>query len=264
MDIDFYCTSCGQPLVASEEHIGATIECPACRAATQVTPGVAGAGVGGPGAAPGRAGGSGAVHSRIAEIAPGPLDWAQPIAPAWRITISNFGVLIGPFLLYIVIQGVISWLPIAGGVAGLLVTGPLTAGWTMLCLKVVRGQQAGINDLFAGFAKFGVCLGAYLLMAILISLGMLALVIPGIIMSVGWTLTYLVIMDRDSGAWEGMAASWDMLSGYKWSMFGMSFLLVLINIAGLACLGVGLLFTIPLSTVATAVFYEKLRTGEVY
>ena len=60
-----------------------------------------------------------------------------------------------------------------------------------------------------------------------------------------------------------MTASWEMLRGYKWSMFGMGVLLGLINMLGALCLGVGVFFTAPMSAVATVIFYEKINTGQV-
>lgn len=250
MDIEFECPYCRQPLVASAEHSGSRIECPACRRATQV---------------PSLGADTGEASPRsISEIAPGPLSALQPIGPAWRVTLSGFGKLIGPFVLMSVIESIAASLPYLGEVAILLITGPLTAGWLLVCLRVVRGQRTGVADLFAGFGMFGRCLGAYVLIGIFVGLGTLALVVPGMVLAVGWSFSYLLIVDKNMGPWEAMGESWRMLTGYKWSMAGMMGMLSLINLLGALCFGVGLLVTMPMTGVATAIFYEKLNTGEVY
>ena len=85
---------------------------------------------------------------------------------------------------------------VVGAVAILLISGPLILGFSMLCLSVSRRQGAGLSKLFEGFSRFGDSLVLFLLMDIFIFLWSLLLVIPGIIKTYSYSMSYFVLHDR--------------------------------------------------------------------
>jgi DNA-directed RNA polymerase subunit RPC12/RpoP len=181
------------------------------------------------------------------------------ISEAWHILTANLWPFIGVFLLYWVVISVASQCVPFGG---LILTGPLECGLALYCLKKTRGEYAEVSDLFGGFKFFGRALGAYWLMALLTFLAFLALFVPGIIVALGFSLTYFFIIDTQLGVWDSMMASWNILKGYKWQLFLISLVCGLINILGILCLFVGLLVTVPLSFIAIACVYHRLRTKQ--
>jgi uncharacterized membrane protein len=105
------------------------------------------------------------------------------------------------------------------------------------------------------FWKF---LGASILFAIVIAIGLVLLIVPGIIFALMFMFTTFVVIDRELGPIEAMKESHRITYGHKWSLLGFTLLLVLINLLGAIALLVGLLVTIPVSSLAVAHAYRVL------
>jgi uncharacterized membrane protein len=108
------------------------------------------------------------------------------------------------------------------------------------------------------FWKF---LGASILFAIVIAIGLVLLIVPGIIFALMFMFTTFVVIDRELGPIEAMKESHRITYGHKWSLLGFTLLLVLINLLGAIALLLGLLVTIPVSSLAVAHAYRVLSGG---
>lgn len=103
--------------------------------------------------------------------------------------------------------------PIPGGVAlwiiGSIVFGAvLRAGFCIFTLRVLRGEAAPIVLVFAGLER-AVTLAAYALVyTAAVFVGLVALILPGIIVAVGFSLGFYVIMESSLGPVAAMRASW--------------------------------------------------------
>lgn len=87
---------------------------------------------------------------------------------------------------------------------------------------------------------------AMIIMSILISIGMILLIIPGIILAYMLILTPYLIIDKDMGAFEAMSESMRLTKGYKMDIFvGHFIVFLLINIVSM--LIITLPFTIPMA-----------------
>ena len=105
------------------------------------------------------------------------------------------------------------------------------------------------------FLKF---LAASVLVAIVVGLGILLLIVPGVILGLMFLFTTYIVIDRERGPIEAMKESNTITRGYKWQLLGFCLLLALINLAGLLALVVGLLVTIPVTLLAFAYAYRML------
>jgi uncharacterized membrane protein len=273
MDVNFNCPTCNQDLVADDQYAGGKVECPSC-GGTATIPG-----------SPGFGGASTEPSSFLDMALTGDylpkdeLTWTSLIKPAFMATFANLGALLAPIMVIGLVQGVVGAIPYVGSLAQIFITGPFSVSVAIITLKVVRGQDTGMSDFGSGFSYFGPALGAYVLMGLIgAGMGLVAFLpamifpgwvyvmpfamIPMVVVMMGFSLTYWIVYDRDTGPWESMMESWNMLKGYKGTLFGMFFLLGLINIAGALCLFVGLIFTVPITYVAIAMFYETLNRAE--
>jgi hypothetical protein len=106
--------------------------------------------------------------------------------------------------------------------------------------------------------KFWSFLGAGLLVSIVVVLGMILLIVPGIIFALMFMFASMVIIDRGLGPIEAMKESRRITSGHKWKLFWFTLVLTLINLAGLLALVVGLLVTVPVSVLAFTRAYREL------
>ena len=92
---------------------------------------------------------------------------------------------------------------------------------------------------------------------IIIIVGLILFIIPGIIFAIKLQFVDYLIVDKKMGI-DSLSKSWNMTKGVKWNLFLLWILIALINIAGALLLLVGLFITVPLSVVATAYVYRKL------
>ena len=99
---------------------------------------------------------------------------------------------------------------------------------------------------------------AGLLMGILVLGGLILLVIPGIYVAIKLQFTPILVADKGLGPVGAVKASWELTKGKWFKLFVFDLLVAGINILGAIALGVGLLFTIPLSAIAFVYLYRKL------
>jgi uncharacterized membrane protein len=186
---------------------------------------------------------------------------------AWPIYKEHLGTIVGATLLYMLIFGVLSGGDFLGLGAGavlsgnllvLILSGPLTVGLYSVMLRLVRGEQVSVTSMFDGFQHFGRALGVYLLMGLATIVGLILLIVPGIIVAVGlWPAPYLVF-DEEQGVVATLERAWEITRGYKFQLFVVAMVLLLIVVLGLVALFVGIIFTAAYAYVVSALAYEEL------
>ncbi|MET0380624.1 MAG: hypothetical protein ABWZ94_01835 [Methyloceanibacter sp.] len=93
--------------------------------------------------------------------------------------------------------------------------------------------------------------------------GVPLLVILAVILSLMLLFSGFLVIDRGLGPIQALMESHRITRGYKWSLFGLSLLLVLVNVAGLLALVVGIFVSAPVSLLALTHAYRVLSGGAV-
>ncbi len=140
----------------------------------------------------------------------------------------------------------------------LAVVMPFVGGIVVMCLKQIQGREVVFGDLFSVFNKTLPLFLAAILINILVSIGFLLLILPGIYLGVCYLLVVPLIIDRDLGVWEAMEASRKAITKRWFSVFGLYLLLLLIVLVSMIPLGIGLLWTIPLMAMSFMMMYQKM------
>lgn len=104
-------------------------------------------------------------------------------------------------------------------------------------------------------------LGMYILVVLVIAAGLVLLIVPGIIFALMFMFAPFIVIEREVGPIDAMKESHRITRGHKWPLLGLVALLVLINLLGLLALVVGLLISVPVSTLALVHAY-RLLSGE--
>lgn len=146
--------------------------------------------------------------------------------------------------------------------AGLLVVCPLTFGFMLCFLRLVRGEDSSemVGDQFSVFNKYGRYLGGSLLMTLYIILWCLLFIIPGIVKSYAYAMTPYVMNDRpDLDADDCIHESRMMMKGYKWKLFCLDLSFIGWAILCILTLGIGFLWLQPYVEASHAKFYEELK-----
>jgi uncharacterized membrane protein len=128
---------------------------------------------------------------------------------------------------------------------------------TKIALEFVGGKKPKFSDLWYYKPILNYFL-ASVVQGIIVTIGFILLIIPGIILSIRLYYTYYLIIDKNLGFVEAIKKSWAITRGNTWNLFFFGVLIGLINILGALCLIVGLFVTVPLSLLALTFVYRKL------
>lgn len=176
----------------------------------------------------------------------------------WPLYKANLPLIVGSFAIYSLASGSLGQF---GGLAGLVafvITGPLAVGLLAIMLRLLRGQATDFPDLLLGFQDFGRAFGVYVLNVVLVIIGMVLLVVPGIIAAVGLWPALFLVYDEDQPVVETLRRAWDLTRGYRLQLFILGVVLVLVTVSGVIAFGIGVFFTGAFATLVAAAAYEEL------
>ena len=134
-------------------------------------------------------------------------------------------------------------------------------GLTRAALNVASGDEASVATLFSQGDKLWRAIGAGILYYLMVMAGLLLLVVPGVYLALRFVMYQNAIVDRNLGIMEAFRYSSELTRNNKLSLFGLVIMIILIMIAGTVALVVGLIYAIPLATVAFALAYRCLQYG---
>ena len=106
-----------------------------------------------------------------------------------------------------------------GQLVSLIVSTFFTAGIMNFSLKVARGAPYAFGDIFGGAPFFLSLLAANFIMALGIIAGSICLIVPGVILALGLSMSMPLIVDRGLGPIEALKTSWQLTDGNKGNIF---------------------------------------------
>lgn len=133
-------------------------------------------------------------------------------------------------------------------------------GYLFVLIKHFRGEEIVFDDLFSldsrwiSFAFLGLIKG------ILITLGFVLFIIPGIYLSIRWMFAGLLVIDQNMKPLQALRASSEMTMGNKWKLLGFSIVSLILFILGLLFIGIGAVIAGIVVTFAVIKLYTDLRT----
>ena len=226
-----YCPACGNQLTGAELH------CSACGQPVNSPP-------------------------PILEPSPTRTQESLPLSnyfkTGWGLFKQYPGGFMGFCLLNLVIQTVLRAMPVMGAVASLAVTTPLLMGNFMVSAKLLQGQPVEFRDFFAGFQYYLPLLLLSLVAGLFIGIGTILLIIPGVYLAVAYLFASYLVVDRGMDFWPAMELSRLTVHPRWFAYFAFMLLLTLLNLAGAALLGLGLLVTVPLTFCTVTAAYADL------
>lgn len=139
----------------------------------------------------------------------------------------------------------------------LLITGPMTLGYSMFAISIFRKRETSAAEVFYGFERFVKAFGLYIVMSVFIILWALLLIVPGIIAAFRYSMCFFILADRpEIGIMEALAESKRMMKGNKWKLFCLFLSFIGWLALGLLTLGIGMLWVLPYMEVSVIAFYD--------
>ena len=139
----------------------------------------------------------------------------------------------------------------------------MLVGLHVMALKSVDGEIPRVGNLFGSLERGPAYLLALGIYCLAVSGGLVLLIVPGIYLAIRYCLFAQVITDTAASPLAALRKTAALAHG-NWAPLGALFLIAfLLNIAGMAFLGIGLIISFPLSLLAIAGFYRSLQPATV-
>ena len=181
-------------------------------------------------------------------------------AKAWAACKGNWGVAILSVIIVGIISGICGVIPAVGSLITLVITGPLMLGLVVVFSKLIKGEKAEIVDLFDGFKNFVNSFLLYILNSLFTLLWSLLFVIPGIVMSYAYSMSFYILKDNpELSANEARKQSIEMMRGNKWRLFCLDFSFIGWALLSILTFGILMLWVSPVMEASHAAFYESLK-----
>lgn len=136
----------------------------------------------------------------------------------------------------------------------------LNIGLTIVALSFVDNKKPSLWSLFKGWNYVWQYIGASIMYIVIVSVGTLLLLVPGVIWAVKYSLYPYFIVDKGLGPVKALKASAQATSGVKWRLLGFYAMLSLFLLAG-SMIIIGILPAYAIMIVAWALVYRQLAAG---
>ena len=145
----------------------------------------------------------------------------------------------------------VSWLTLP-------VTLPVLVGLVMLGIKRAHDLELTIASVFDYYVLVWPLVFASIVMNILIIVGMVLLILPGIYLATAYMFALALIVDKRLSLWEALESSRKAVTAHWFKIFGLNILMALIILLSALPLGIGLFWTVPLAFIANGILYRKI------
>ena len=199
-----------------------------------------------------------------------PLPIREAFERGWELLWAHFGLLAGSVAFIILTEmffaGVRDGLDINGPViypsvayvVEVLATSLLMLGYVSMLFRLYDGGEAKFTDLFSRAHRLGTYLLATVLFLVLIMVGSVLLIVPGLVILVMGTFYREALVDRQLGPWESIRVSMTITRGHRWAVAGFLLMTTMLNLVGLFLGGIGLVLTVPVCMTASIHLYRFL------
>ncbi|MBU87102.1 MAG: hypothetical protein CMC53_03330 [Flavobacteriaceae bacterium] len=201
------------------------------------------------------------------------MENSEIIRESKSILRGNYGKVIFPFLIVIIVnnllssaevyQNLFSISEIESGVISLaitvLITFPLSVGVASYSISITN-DLFDSNKLFDGFKIFVKSAVAGLIYYLVIILGFVLLIVPGIYAALTFSqVFYIISQNNDISIKEAFKQSSTMMKGHKWQLFKLIIRYVFYFILSVFTLFIWALWLIPQMNVSFAIFFRELN-----
>lgn len=136
----------------------------------------------------------------------------------------------------------------------------IMGGYIKYVMDFVRNDKTELNTIVNTIKeKWLNLLIANLLVELIVFVGSMLLVIPGIIALVGLSFVSYIVVDSDTSGTDAIKKSWEMMKGYKWDLFVFSLSFLGWMLLGVLTIGILYIWLLPYVSVACVIYFDKLK-----
>ena len=142
-----------------------------------------------------------------------------------------------------------------------LVFSPLEIAITMFGVKLARGQQIKLGDVFSYLPKAAFIILLTILSTALIQIGFY-LIVPGIFLIVALSMAPLLVCDKHYSIFKAMIESVKLVSKYWFSCTAIYLLLIGLILLSFLTMGLALIITAPLYVCVKGLMYNIIFSND--
>lgn len=197
-----------------------------------------------------------------------PFSIEEALRFGWHKTRAHSGILFQAMLVIFAVQVASSIVQkvlantLQGGLAAvalMVLEIVLGAGFTLIALKLAKGEHTSLQDLIPRAHLVWLYFCVSVVVGSMVVGGFILLIVPGIYLLVRFSMARFAVLEG-AHIVESLKKSSHLTQGSKWHLFGFLLVLVLLNLVGALLFLVGLLVTVPVTTLAYAHVYLKLKS----
>ena len=141
---------------------------------------------------------------------------------------------------------------------------PLGVGLGVISIRRAAGKPVSPTVIFEPYQHALPLIFMMVMMFLLIIAGYILFILPGIYLSIAYSFAPYLITEKNMGAWQALEASRKAITKFWWRYFGLMLVSVLLVIAGVIPFLIGLIWVLPLVTIAVGeVFARTFGDGPV-
>ncbi len=182
-----------------------------------------------------------------------PINMGRWISEGWNLVnqdLGFFAVLTLVFLIITIVAG--------STVLGLVLLGPLQAGFFYILLQKLQGRAVTIGDIGRGFDVFIPAMLMGILVGAFEAIGFMLCILPGFVVMAWYLFAPAFVMDKRMDFWQAMEASRTLVQKYLFEFVLFIIVQIIIILLGLLCCVIGVLVALPVCMAATACAYRDL------
>ena len=179
---------------------------------------------------------------------------------SYGIIKADFWNIVGKFFLIVLFGIILSAMTGHIFILNILVSTLLGMAINVFALSFAEGKDFSFETFadYLSWKKFFYYFAAALIGGLMAILGFILLIVPGVLIALRFAFVKYIAVDKNLDPIEILKESVKMTKGNRGQIFLFFLLALLINVGGLICFAVGVLFTFPLTSIAFALVYKKL------
>lgn len=131
-------------------------------------------------------------------------------------------------------------------------------GLTMMYIKLGRGEEIELSDLYAHWGRVLPYIGTTILYGIIVVVGLILFIIPGVIWAIKYQYAAYLSLDQKLSPVAALNKSGEMTHGLKWDLLGFYVVASLVAYIGIIALGIGIFISGMVAAIAMAFVYNQL------
>ena len=172
---------------------------------------------------------------------------------------GNHFTMIFLMIVFVAVFGICGMIPLIGAVVAILIASPISLGYLNANIKLIKGEEINIGDLFGQMHLFGKSIWLNIQISVFTTLWSLLFFIPGIIKSLSYSAAkYILIANPELSAGEALEKSMKLMDGHKMELFFLQLSFILWEILIAITFGVAGFYVIPYMNATMANFYIKI------